>query len=318
MKTKNSFLLITALFAIIIGGIIFVVAMSLNGWDFSKISTAKPETNTYELEGEINTISISLDTEDVLILPYEGDKITAVCNESDKLKHSVTLENGELKISRLDTRKWYNHIMNFTKDKITLYLPTSTYASLNVKSETSDIELAQGLIFKSIDVSVSTGRVNCQASSIESTKITASTGDLSLENQKGSLTLKTSTGKINVSNSSLKDVSISVSTGDVNLNNLTCANLSSRGSTGKINLTGVTASGVISIERDTGNVSFNACDASEIYVKTSTGNVSGSLLSDKVFICKSSTGNINVPESVVGGKCKIETSTGDIKISISK
>ena len=152
MKKSTAFLLAIATVAIILGGVLFVIAMSANGWDFSKISTAKPETNTYELEGEINTISISLDTEDVLILPYEGDKITAVCNESDKLKHSVTLENGELKISRVDTRKWYYHILNFTNDKITLYLPRSTYASLNVKADTSDIELAQGLIFKSIVV----------------------------------------------------------------------------------------------------------------------------------------------------------------------
>jgi hypothetical protein len=40
------------------------------------------------------------------------------------------------------------------------------------------------------------------------------------------------------------------------------------------------------------------------------------LLSEKVFITKSDTGRIDVPETVTGGKCKITTDTGSIRIYI--
>jgi len=73
---------------------------------------------------------------------------------------------------------------------------------------------------------------------------------------------------------------------------------------------------LLSIERSTGDVQFDGCDAGEIYVETDTGAVKGTLLSEKVFIVESDTGSIRVPKSVTGGKCEITTDTGDIKIDI--
>ena len=76
------------------------------------------------------------------------------------------------------------------------------------------------------------------------------------------------------------------------------------------------ASENFSVKRSTGNVKFNDCDAAEIYVKTDTGDVTGSLLSDKVFIANSDTGRIDVPKTVTGGRCEIDTDTGDIRITV--
>ena len=42
----------------------------------------------------------------------------------------------------------------------------------------------------------------------------------------------------------------------------------------------------------------------------------GTLLSAKIFVHRTSTGDIKLPETTTGGKCKISTDTGDIKISI--
>ena len=70
------------------------------------------------------------------------------------------------------------------------------------------------------------------------------------------------------------------------------------------------------IERSTGNVKFSDCDAAELFVETSTGDVKGSLLSAKVFIVKTDTGSADVPKTITGGRCEIETDTGDIKITV--
>ncbi|MBQ3893898.1 MAG: DUF4097 family beta strand repeat protein, partial [Clostridia bacterium] len=78
------------------------------------------------------------------------------------------------------------------------------------------------------------------------------------------------------------------------------------------------ASGRFDIERDTGDVKFDRCDAAEIKVETDTGDVTGTLLTEKVFITKTDTGKVSVPSAASGGRCEIETDTGDIKISIAK
>jgi hypothetical protein len=44
--------------------------------------------------------------------------------------------------------------------------------------------------------------------------------------------------------------------------------------------------------------------------------VKGSLLTDKIFVTQSDTGKVDVPETVSGGKCKVTTDTGDIRIEI--
>ena len=79
----------------------------------------------------------------------------------------------------------------------------------------------------------------------------------------------------------------------------------------------VIAADSFTIERTTGDVTFDRCDASEIFVKTDTGDVRGSLLSEKVFIAQTDTGSVTVPRVGSGGMCQINTDTGDIFITIA-
>ena len=86
---------------------------------------------------------------------------------------------------------------------------------------------------------------------------------------------------------------------------------------GNINLNNVIASGTYILERTTGNVKFEACDAKDLYIKTSTGRVSGSLKSEKEFIAQSDTGRVDVPKTITGGRCEVTTDTGSIELTIS-
>ena len=70
------------------------------------------------------------------------------------------------------------------------------------------------------------------------------------------------------------------------------------------------------IERSTGDVELNGCDASEIFIQTDTGDVEGTLLSDKIFITHTDTGRVKVPSTLLGGKCEIYTDTGNILFEI--
>ena len=83
-------------------------------------------------------------------------------------------------------------------------------------------------------------------------------------------------------------------------------------------MTNVIANERFSIERSTGDVRFEACDAAELTVTTDTGDVRGTLRSDKIFFAKTDTGHVEVPQSMTGGKCEITTDTGDIRIEIKQ
>ena len=319
MKKSTKISLIAGASLFIIGTIIFTGVMSVMNWDFLRLSTTKYEVNSYEINDEFTNVSVNTSTADITFVLSEDGKTKIVCEEEANEKHNVYVSDGSLKIELSDQRKWYQHIgINFKSPKITVYLGKSEFDSLNVKASTGDIKIPVDFKFSSIDIKLSTGNVENYASALYDVKIVTSTGAIKTGNMSAkNLSLNASTGKITVNNVKAEEnVSVNATTGKVTLSNVTCKNFASKGSTGKLVLSGVVAEGEFDIKRSTGDVNMEKCDAGEITVTTDTGNVSGSLNSEKVFITKTDTGSINVPETVSGGKCRISTDTGDIKIDV--
>lgn len=319
MEKKTKIWLFIATSLVVIGCILFVGVMSTLEWDFTKLSTTKYETNTYEVNDAFDGISIDTDTADIVFAFSENEKCSVECHEEEKAKHSVAVEEGILNIKLVYERAGYFGL-NIGSPKITVYLPKTTYTSLLIDENTGNIEIPKDFSFNNVDISLSTGDVNYYASSSETIKIKTSTGDICVENiSVGTLDLSVSTGKVTVSSVTCEgDIAVGVSTGETYLSNIVCKNVISNGSTGDISLDNVIAAEKFSIERSTGDVRFENSDASEIFVETDTGYVTGTLLTDKVFIIQTDTGNVDVPKTVSGGRCEIVTDTGDIKIAIKQ
>ncbi|MBQ7293581.1 MAG: DUF4097 family beta strand repeat protein [Clostridia bacterium] len=321
MKHSTKILLITGALLIAAGLILFVTVMSLNNWNFSKLSTSKYETNSYTISEKFNDILIKTNTADVIFRPSDNEECRVVCYEQKNMKHSVSEDNGTLSIEVTDTRKWYEYIgINFTSPKITVYLPKSEYASLSIKTDTGNIDIPREFSFDSIEISTNTGKIKCCASAYGTVKLKADTGDISVNSTNvGGLDISLSTGDIRISSVNCSgSIKIKVSTGDTDLKDTSCQNLISSGSTGDLSLKNVRVSQMLMAERSTGDINFDRFDAAEIYVKTDTGDVEGTLLSEKVFITETDTGSIDIPKTITGGKCEITTDTGDIEISIVK
>ena len=321
MSKSEKAWLITAASLILIGIILFGGVMTVLRWDFKKLSTSQYEANNYEINEGYQNISINSNTADIVFVSSEDSKHSVECLEHKNVKHSVAVKDGTLVIELVDSRKWYENIgINFGKLKITVRIPHDEYGNLYINSSTSAVEIPRDFSFSSIDISNSTGDVTNYASAQESVKIKTSTGNIHIEGiSAGSLDLSVSTGKIFASDIVCAgDVAINVSTGKTYLTNVKCESVTSKGNTGNISLKKVVATGIFSIERTTGDVSFDGSDAAEIFVETDTGNVVGTLLSEKVFITNTDTGKKEVPETSGGGRCKITTSTGNIRINVAK
>lgn len=316
--TKTKIWLIVAASLVAAGLILFAGVMTVLNWNFAgAFSGMGTYTNEHGIYEEFGDISIDTDTADINFMPTEENYCKVECHEFKNVTHTVESRDGTLKISILDTRKWYQRMFSWGTPGITVYLPSGDYGQLTVTESTGKIEVPSDFSFKSINITTSTGNVRISASATDSVTVKTSTGDILMDSvSASSMDLTASTGKITAQNLDLSgNLSIKVSTGKTELNNVKCNTLNSDGSTGDVALRGVVAD-KMTVERSTGDVKLDGSDAGEIYIKTDTGSVKGSLLSEKVFIVKSHTGSIKVPESVTGGKCKIETDTGDIKITV--
>lgn len=317
-KTAKIWLVIAASL-VFVGLIMFAAVMSEYKWDFSKLSTGKYETNTYEISEEFSNLSMNTDTADIIFALSDDGKCRVECYEEEKAKHSVAVQENTLVIKMIDEKSWYDYIgINFGSPKITVYLPKAEYTSLFINGSTGDIEIPKNFKFEGVDISLSTGDVNFFASASKLIIIKTSTGNICVENTSaGTLDLSASTGRITVSNVICGgDANINVSTGRTNLNNIECKNITSCGDTGDISLNNVIAAEKFSIKRSTGDVRFDGSDAAEILVETDTGDVTGTFLSEKTFFVETDTGTVDVPESITGGRCEITTNTGDIELDI--
>ena len=281
MSKNKKMWLIIATSLIVVGMTMFVIAMSINNWDFNKLNTAKYETNTYEIDEQYTDIFLKSTTADVNFVISQDGKCKVVCYEQESVKHSVQVKNGVLNIKVDDQRKWYEHIgIAIGSPKVTIYLPAKDYVSnITIKTSTGDISIEDMLVEK-IDVTVTTGDVILS--------------DVNCKN----------------------NIKVEVTTGGTILTDVKCKKIVTDGSTGDVSLKNVIVEDIISVERDTGDVKFNRCDAGEISVETDTGDITGSLLTDKVFITETDTGKISVPKTSVGGRCELSTDTGDIKIKV--
>lgn len=320
MSSTTRAWLMTAAFLAALGLIIFTGSMAAYGWDFTRLSAMKYETNTYGVSGDFDRIAINTDTDQIEFVPSNGEGCSVICFEAEKVKHSAAVRNGTLVIDKADTRKWYDRIgIFFGNPKITVVLPRDEYASLSIETNTGDITIPEDFTFENLTIHGDTADVDCSAAVSNVMEIELSTGDVKANGASANrIKLSTKTGGIRVySTASAGIIDIETDTGDVKLTDVACENLTAESDTGTISLKNVVAAGSFSIESDTGDVRLENSDAAQISIETDTGDVTGTLLSEKVFIVGSSTGRVNVPKTITGGKCEITTSTGDIRIDIT-
>ncbi len=317
---KKGFI-IAAIVLVAVGVIIFLIAFVASGFNFSKFDTIKYEKSTYTVSEDFEKIEIKSDEADIAFKLSEDGKLKVDCIEREKVKHEVSVENGTLKIIAVDKRAWYDYLtlFSFKSQSMTVSLPSDNYKALNISSDTGDVSIPDLLSFGDTQITASTGDIAFDASSDGRLKIKTSTGNISIMGVHATtIDLSVSTGTVNAKNVDCKEaLSVKVSTGKTNLTDVSCRNMIANGNTGDITLKSAVASGDFNIQRSTGDVHFDNCDAGQIFVRTSTGDVMGTLHSEKVFITKTSTGHIDVPDTISGGRCEITTSTGDIKILIN-
>ena len=319
MRTATKVWLIVAGALIALGIIVLGTAFMAIGGDMAGFSTNKYETNEHQITDEFENILIKSNTATIKIVASEDDSCSVVCYEQTNLKHSVSVKDGALEIKVVDERKWYEHIgINFSAPTVTVYIPKGEYGDLDVSVSTGDVDIPEGFGFENIDVTASTGRVMCGAVAKQDVNITTTTGDIFGNGvSAASMKLSVSTGRIDLNGIKCEgDLSVTVSTGKARVSGVKCKNFRSDGDTGRLYLRYLEAEDKITVKRSTGDVSFEDCDAAELFIETSTGDVEGTLRSDKVFIVRTDTGDVEVPKTTSGGRCEIITDTGDIEISI--
>ena len=282
MKKSKKIWIATAIGLVVLGALISVCALAVTGFNFKLLSTDNYKQNTYTVNEAFSNIKIGEISSNVYFEPSENGECYVLCNETDKMSHTVEVENETLTIKSQDLRKWYDLIgITFGEtDEVTVYLPQNAYDTLHLEAVSGDIRISKNFSFT------------------ESQIVTIS-GDISFSaNTENALTLQTVSGNIE-------------------LNSIKAENITAKTTSGDIELSNVIAADNIELKSVSGNVDLDESDANTLWIKTTSGDVEGELLTSKIFITDTTSGDINVPRSATGGNCEVTTTSGNIEFEIS-
>ena len=96
---KAAIWLIIAVSLVLLGGIIFVGALYMAGWDFKALGNNNYKTNTVDIAKEFQRISVVSDTEDVVFALSKDGNCKVVFYERDNEKHSASVVDNTLLIT---------------------------------------------------------------------------------------------------------------------------------------------------------------------------------------------------------------------------
>ncbi len=321
MKKGTKIALIVASALLLSGVVMVFVGFASVGFDIFELQRIDRVENTHRITESFENISINTDTAEVLLFAAEDDRCRVECVERENVYHTVTVENGTLTIRVVDERKWYEHIQIISqKMTIMVYLPNAEYGALDISTDTGKIEVPGDYLFSSVALACDTGVIDCRAKAQGNISLSTDTGAIRAEGTlaKG-LQIESDTGTVSLSHVTVQEeITVENDTGKIFVSDVRAATLHLESNTGRQRLSDVVITGEMRLESDTGDIDITKSDAGEIYIKVTTGDVSASLLTPKICYASTKTGKVNVPRVPEGGRCEIETSTGDIDVRFSE
>ena len=278
---KTAIAILIAVVVVAIGGGLCFAGLSTVNFRFRDLDRTEYTKSTYELSEPFREMDIRGYTADVDIVAGEGDTREVTVFESDREKYTVQVQDGRLIIRPVEEGKsrWFLFGFRFKGPQITLTLPKTEYASLQVELNTGDLSV-RDLDIETVLVNLNTGRAEISSLKLKS------------------IVAHSDTGRLLLSDLSPVTAELSVNTGDLVLKNVIC-------------------SGELRCESTTGDIRLTDVDALSLYLEATTGDITGTIRTPKTFSASASTGKVSVPATAAGGRCEAETSTGDIRLSIS-
>lgn len=302
MKKGTVIALIVATACTVTGLCLSAAAFIGIGFDLRKLNNTQPRTNRHTVTDEFSGIDIQAVEADISLLPAEDNVCRVVCEETDKITHTVAVTNGKLTVTHQDSRRWYERIFHFSfrKLSVSVYLPAGEYKKLAIKTVSGDVSVSASLRFADAAFSSTSGSITCAAQT------------------KGSLTASTVSGDITLSEHTGGPLSVSTTSGEISLRDINASTISVNTTSGDMALTDVVANGLLEAQSVSGEQSFTRTDAGSLALSSVSGNLTVTLLSDKDFSYNTASGHVSLPRSIAGaGTCKIKTTSGNIRISIA-
>ena len=109
MNKKTKIWLIAAAFLVVLGVVLFAAGMAAQNWDYGALETGKYRTETYEIHGTFQKISIDSTISGIVFELSEDGTCRLVCSGPAYIGFDAAAQENTLTVSETDEREWYEH-----------------------------------------------------------------------------------------------------------------------------------------------------------------------------------------------------------------
>lgn len=243
---------------ILVGVILLLVALGLNGWTFK----TRFSTEEFNAEQENSKIIVENSVGSMKINYYDGDKVQIFYPQSQNYKLNITEENGCVKVSS-PKPKWYEF----------------SIWSTNIPE--TQINLPKGKVFK-LDLTMNAGSLRIAGGEYSSIKTTVNAGTLTVTDVNcNTLKAEVNAGSLQI-NRIVCTTSFDgeVNAGSLNAKSVTCPKITADVSAGSLNMK-------INGKKSEYNI--------KVHVSAGSSNIqSNDIQSDKSLTAEVSAGSLNI------------------------
>ena len=322
MRAAKRKAIVIAAVCMVAGLLISFMALAAMDFQFFEMGTMASVTNAYEVANVFTNIQVRGAECDVRLLPSEDGTCRVLCHETDRITHTVTVENGTLMIERTDNRKWYEHIgltwSYWGPIEVIICLPEGAYGDLYVRTASGTVEIPGDFAFAQAEVDGISGDVSLMAAVEGELRLKTVSGDIQVSGSSPeTLTVKSTSGKITADSVAVGTAfACETVSGSQNISRLTCQNATVYSTSGSVAASDLIASESIHMEAVSGSLKLLRSDAKTLWIKTVSGDVTGTLCTEKVFVTHTTSGNVSVPDTAAGGTCEVRTVSGSITFDV--
>ena len=323
MRPEKKKALRFALICVAAGLLISFIALASLNFSFFEMGTMEHAATTYTVTDSFTNIKVWGAECDVRLIPSEDGTCTVLCNETDRVTHTVSVKNGTLIIERTDNRKWYEHI-GFTWSywgpmEVVVSLPGRAYGDLDVRTASGRVEIPGDFSFDNAGVDGTSGDVRFMAAVDGDLRLKTVSGDIQAGGMRPkTLTVTSTSGDITLNTIAVNAAfSCKTVSGSQTVTDLTCRSATLNTTSGDVTVSDLIASENIRMEAVSGRLNLIRCEADTLWLKTVSGDVTGTLRTDKAFATYTTSGTVRVPDSTSGGACEVKTVSGNIRLDIA-
>ena len=199
----------------LIGAVLSVGALAVNGFSFDGLEGVSYEEVTYAPEGEFDRVDVSAVDAEIHIQPAQDGVCRVVCDETERWHYAVEVQDGVLAV-RSDANWGTGIHINVKSPQLMIELPEKAYAEMKLHSVSGDIDLWR-LRIDALAIDTTSGEIGLERLTLGSLDVESVSGDIELTDSaaSGDVTIRTTSGEIELESADAANFSITSVSSDV-------------------------------------------------------------------------------------------------------